>query len=121
MTLILVILLAAGSLILIVYSLVADRLSNRFRLQYRLAGHKNKAGILQPENRAGAAANLKAMAPALAKLVQPKSAMEQNRMKIKLANAGHRGPDTLVFFLAGKIVLGVGGMFLCLFLAGLGG
>ncbi len=121
MKLFLMIVLTAGSLFMIVYSLIAERVSEKLHLQYRLAGPKGKWAGPQAETKAASAVNLKALAPALAKLVKPKSAREQVRLKIKLANAGHRSSDALVFFLVSKIAMGFGLMVLFLFLTGLGG
>ena len=50
-------------------------------------------------------------APSLSKALQPKTELEQNKLKIRLANAGYNSPGAPQLFLAIKMVcLGVGGL-----------
>ena len=51
----------------------------------------------------GVSAVLEKAAPALSKALEPKSELEQNKLKLRLANAGFNGPNAVPIFLATKV------------------
>lgn len=51
----------------------------------------------------GVGGALKKAAPALSKVLQPKTELEENALKVRLANAGYNSPNAPVFFLAIKL------------------
>ena len=57
----------------------------------------------------GVAGMFEKAAPKLSKALQPKTELEQNALKVRLANAGYNGPAAAHLFLAIKLALLVGG------------
>jgi tight adherence protein C len=55
---------------------------------------------------------LKRAAPALSKVLQPKTELEENNLKVRLANAGFNSPNAPTFFLAIKLVCLGAGIFI---------
>ena len=55
---------------------------------------------------------LKRAAPALSKVLQPKTELEENNLKVRLANAGFNTPNAPTFFLAIKLVCLGAGIFI---------
>jgi tight adherence protein C len=54
---------------------------------------------------------ISAAAPALSKALQPKTELEQNELKVRLANAGYSSPNASTIFLALKTSFLLGGLF----------
>ena len=52
---------------------------------------------------AGVGGALKKAAPALSKVLKPKTELEENNLKVRLANAGYNNPNAPTFFLAIKL------------------
>jgi tight adherence protein C len=51
----------------------------------------------------GVGSALKKAAPALSRVLQPKTELEENNLKVRLANAGYNNPNAPTFFLAIKL------------------
>jgi tight adherence protein C len=66
------------------------------------AGGKNPGGV-------GGA--LKKAAPALSKVLRPKTELEENALKVRLSNAGYNSPNAPTFFLAIKLGCLIAGVF----------
>jgi tight adherence protein C len=60
----------------------------------------------------GVGAMLERAAPTLSKALEPKTELEQNQLKVKLANAGYNGPAAATTYLAVKVLMLVAGAFL---------
>jgi tight adherence protein C len=89
------------------------------------AGKENRASerldeLKDPSKRAQTAGGadgsvgsvLKRAAPALSKVLQPKTELEENNLKVRLANAGFNSPNAPTFFLAIKLVCLGAGIFI---------
>ena len=59
----------------------------------------------------GVSGAFKKAAPALSKVLQPKTELEENALKVRLANAGYNSPNAPVFFLAIKLGCLIGATF----------
>ncbi|NOX54645.1 MAG: type II secretion system F family protein [Planctomycetes bacterium] len=59
----------------------------------------------QEKKQKGVSAVLQKAAPAISKALEPKSELEQNKLKLRLANAGFNGPNAVPIFLATKVAL----------------
>src|SRR5918997_1148703 len=57
------------------------------------------------DEKAGMAGMVERAAPSLSKALQPKTELEQNKLKIRLANAGYNNPGAPQIFLAVKTEL----------------
>ncbi|MFO1092714.1 MAG: hypothetical protein U0992_05270 [Planctomycetaceae bacterium] len=55
------------------------------------------------KNNTGVSSAFKKAAPALSKVLQPKTELEENALKVRLSNAGYNSPNAPVFFLAIKL------------------
>jgi tight adherence protein C len=53
---------------------------------------------------------LKKAAPALSRVLQPKTELEENNLKVRLANAGYNSPNAPTFFLAIKLACLIAGV-----------
>src|SRR6478672_12030678 len=60
------------------------------------------------ENKGGVGGAVSAAAPALSKMLAPKTELEQSELKVRLANAGYGSPAASTLFLATKTI------FLCI-------
>ena len=60
---------------------------------------QNAAG----KNAGGVGGALKKAAPALSRVLQPKTELEENALKVRLSNAGYNSPNAPTFFLAIKL------------------
>jgi len=93
---------------------VADYLSKRrTRAQERLEELRDPRKRVRSdvETRPSVAGLFEKAAPGLAKALQPKTELEQNKLKIRLANAGYNSPGAPQLFLAIKTsMLAVGGL-----------
>jgi tight adherence protein C len=56
------------------------------------------------ESKTGMGAMLERAAPALSKAIKPKTELEQNELKVKMANAGFNSPTAGTMFLAIKVI-----------------
>ncbi|OAI55546.1 hypothetical protein AYO47_09505 [Planctomyces sp. SCGC AG-212-M04] len=64
------------------------------------------------QDKAGMGSAVASAAPALSKMLAPKTELEQSELKVRLANAGYGSPNASTLFLAIKtILLGVGLFF----------
>jgi tight adherence protein C len=59
----------------------------------------------------GMSGALKKAAPALSRVLQPKTELEENALKVRLANAGFSSPNAPTFFLAIKLGCLISGIF----------
>jgi tight adherence protein C len=59
------------------------------------------------DNQKGMGKVIRKAAPALSKALQPKTDLEQNELKLRLANAGFHSPNASTIFLALKVALGL--------------
>ena len=57
----------------------------------------------------GMSAMLEKAAPALSKALKPKTELEANKLKVRLANAGFNGPSAAQVYLSAKIILLIAG------------
>jgi tight adherence protein C len=113
-------LMLAVSVSLMVYAAVAGQISRQSVIRGRLDDSEPTYDSSKPSSGPASGAWLKkSAAPALAKMIRPKSEKEQTRLRVKLAQAGFRGESTLILYLAGKIFLGLVGMVL-FFIVGTG-
>ncbi|NLX04430.1 MAG: type II secretion system F family protein [Phycisphaerae bacterium] len=94
---------------LIGYSVLAGRHERRDALKRRLDDRKPTDGPGKSRADEGSAAEWfrRKAAPVLAKPMKPKSASQQNNLKIRLANAGIRTETAPVIFLASKSIAAV--------------
>jgi len=122
MYLILTALMIVVSVSLITFSVFAGHAEQEGHMKRRLRDDGARAAVLvaHPDTRSSTGKWFKEQAaPALAKLIKPKSDEEQNRLKVKMANAGLRGEGLLMIFLAAKVIVGAGlGLFAVLGTAG---
>ena len=88
-------------------SRVADRLDE-------LKEGKKKSQGEGSLNETGVSSVFKKAAPTLSKALQPKTDLEENKLKVQLANAGFSSPNAHTLFLAIKVATAVG----CLVIAG---
>jgi tight adherence protein C len=63
------------------------------------------------QDKGGMGNAISAAAPALSKALQPKTELEQNELKIRLANAGYNSPNASTLFLAIKTSFLLAGLF----------
>ena len=63
----------------------------------------------QLEQKTGMGAMLQKAAPALSRALQPKTELEQNKLKVRLANAGYTSPTAPQLYLAIKVAMMIGG------------
>jgi tight adherence protein C len=62
--------------------------------------------------KSGVGAVVEMAAPALSKALAPKTELEENKLKIRLANAGYTSPNAAQFFLALKVAMLIGGVLI---------
>lgn len=100
---------------LVVYSLFPRKTDERDVVKRRLWGRRglDEDAHLRARARESAAGELmRKAAPALSKLVMPATEEDQNKLKIKLANAGFRQAQAQTMFLASKAGLALLGLAL---------
>lgn len=120
MTPMVLVILAALSLSMIIYSLLPRKEDKRRKVMDRLQNQAHSAAkndSKSASHKASAAKSLLARAaPALSKPSMPQSEEARSNIRLKLANAGFRGQQTPAIFLASKTAAGI-----VLALIGLGG
>jgi tight adherence protein C len=90
--------------LLSVFSAKEDRASERLQ-------ELKDPGRRQQGDKAGVTNMIQAAAPALSKALQPKTELEQNELKVRLANAGFSHPAAAEVFLAIKTACLLAGLF----------
>lgn len=104
---------AFGGITCLLWALINQFTSTTSRASERLdelrnplaRGEKGKAG----EKQHGVGAMIERAAPKLSKALEPKTELEQSKLKVYLANAGFNSPNAAQLFLATKMILaGVG-------------
>lgn len=102
------IVVAAG---LVAYSLMGSKGGERDAVKRRLSGGRgvDEAALIKDEARESATAGLvKKAAPMLSRLTMPTSEVDQNALRLRLANAGFRKPQVQMMFLASKTAMAAG-------------
>ncbi len=96
-----------------VFSLANSRSSRAAeRLEELRHPHLREKQKKEAAKQKGVGAVLEKAAPALSKALEPKSELEQNKLKLRLANAGFNGPNAVPIFLAIKVASLVAGLVL---------
>lgn len=107
----------AGAITIAILAVFAIFTRQRTRADERLEEFRDPTlrarGDIKEAASAGASGGMKEMlskaAPALSKALQPKTDLEANKLKVKLANAGFNSPNAPQIYLAVKVIcLGVG-------------
>ena len=111
MSLPLIVLMAAISAAMVIYSLMPRKVDKRRKALQRLDG-KARIGDKKPpkfdRRKSGAMENLIAKAaPTLSKASMPKTEEARTNIRMKLANAGIRSQQAPAIFLASKTILGI--------------
>jgi len=73
---------------------------------------RGKEAAADPKAQSGVGTMMEKAAPALSKALQPKSELEQSRLKVILANAGFNSPHATEWYLAIKLASLIGGLVL---------
>ena len=73
---------------------------------------KDKAAGEDAKGQSGVGTMMEKAAPALSKALQPKSELEQSKLKVSLANAGFNSPYATEWYLALKFASLIGGVVL---------
>ena len=103
-----------GGIVISVYAVASLFASDASRASERLdelrdPTLRNRDG---KDQETGMGAMLKKAAPALSKALQPKTELEENKLKVRMANAGYISPAAPQLFLAIKVAMMLGGALL---------
>lgn len=92
-----------GAVVAGVWALASMFQSSETRVSERLQELKDPRKRDADGKETGFGSALKKAAPALSKALTPKTGLEENNLKVKLANAGFSSPNATTFFLAIKM------------------
>ena len=92
-----------GSITLLVWALISAFSDNSNRTLERLEELRDPSRRKREEEE-GTMSKVSKAAPALAKALQPKTELEQDKLKIKLANGGFQSPNAPSIYLAVKLI-----------------
>src|SRR6516162_3095323 len=81
-------------------------------LRNPLVRGKDKDNAGDPRAQSGVGTMMERAAPALSRALQPKSELEQSKLKVSLANAGFNSPYATEWYLAIKFASLIGGLIL---------
>jgi tight adherence protein C len=103
-----------GGIVLFVYAIASLFASDDSRASERLdelrdPTLRNREG---KDQKTGMQAMLQKAAPALSRALQPKTELEENKLKVRMANAGYTSPAAPQLFLAIKVAMGIGGLLI---------
>ena len=101
-----------GMVIVSVIALVNKLSSDKSRANERLDELRNPHLRNGGEEGASASSLLEKAAPTLSKALTPKSELEENQLKVRLANAGYNSENAPSIFLSLKVALGLFGVLI---------
>ncbi|WP_417381476.1 type II secretion system F family protein [Gimesia sp.] len=101
-----------GMVIVGVIALINKLNSDHSRTNERLEELRNPHLRANPEDANSASSLFEKAAPALSKALTPKSELEENQLKVRLANAGYNSEAAPSIFLSLKVALGLLGVLL---------
>lgn len=101
-----------GMVIVGVIALVNKLSSDKSRASERLEELRNPHLRNHGEDAASASSLLEKAAPTLSKALTPKSELEENQLKVRLANAGYNSENAPSIFLSLKVALGLLGVLI---------
>ena len=99
-----------GMVIIGVIALISKLNSDQSRANERLDELRNPHLRNNPEEGGGASSLIEKAAPTLSKALTPKSELEENQLKVKLANAGYNSENASSIFLSLKVAMGLLGV-----------
>lgn len=102
-----------GGIVILVYAVASVFSKEQSRASERLDELRDPTlRNRELEQKTGVGAMLQKAAPALSKALQPKTELEQNKLKVRLANAGYTSPTAPQLYLALKVAMMMGGALL---------
>lgn len=103
-----------GGIVIFVYAVASLFSSNASRASERLDELRDPTlrNREAKDQKKGVGAMFEKAAPALSKALQPKTELEENQLKVRMANAGYTSPTAPQLFLAVKVAMGLLGAFL---------